>query len=840
MKKTISINISGTIFNIDEDGYEKLYQYLSLINKHFSSYEEKEEIVKDIESRIAELFLEMLGKSRKVITIKDVEKLISIMGDISDFEAIEDEQSDNGSGTTEKEKKKESKKSQKPTKLFRDGKRKILGGVATGIAYYFQIDPVWIRLLFIILTLGFFIIPPISGFMIFSYIVLWIILPESEELKDEKKIKKLYRDHNKMIIGGVASGIAAYFGIDVALIRLLFVISILFAGSGIIAYIVLWIITPEAKTITEKMEMQGEPLTLSNIVSNIKKNLNVKDIDGEESLLAKIVLFPFRLLAQIFNWIEKNLIPMIVALAEGIRILAGIFLVLISGILILAILITFSVALGFFTFFNWMFLYDLPLDIIHGTMPLISTFSGFFLLLTPSVFLGLLGIILLAKRNIINPVLGWIMTGVWFLSIIGIGISVPLIAKNFRSEGYYKTSKEFHIEKDKILYLAINDAGNEHYKRTTLKLRGHDEPYLKLVQKFEARGFNKKDAINNAKMLTYHVVFNDSILLSEDSKGGRFDILGELEGGFSILTFDSNFDFKDSAKFRVQSLDMVLYLPYKKTFFIDDKLTQIIRSTIHKYGYNTDQIEGNKWNFTKDGLKCLTCPSYKREDSPLLTGKVRKEGEKYIKEFQVTGFTKLNIGSAFVIDVRRGENFKVVISSENNKDIEEVYVIVDDDELEIDYESSLFNFLNINIDKNNFNFNRNNMKVSIIMPEISEVYFHGASTSSIKGFDQEEFYIKLSGASQSNIDILAEKLEIEMSGASELSLTGSGYELETEVSGASELNAYKFKVKKAYIETSGASDVKIFVTEKIIIESSGMSDVNFKGDPGVVVVERRR
>ena len=56
MKKTVTINISGTIFNIEEDGYEKLNQYLTLINKHFSSYDDKEEIVEDIESRIAELF----------------------------------------------------------------------------------------------------------------------------------------------------------------------------------------------------------------------------------------------------------------------------------------------------------------------------------------------------------------------------------------------------------------------------------------------------------------------------------------------------------------------------------------------------------------------------------------------------------------------------------------------------------------------------------------------------------------------------------------------------------------------------------------------------------------
>ncbi|MBW8051004.1 MAG: PspC domain-containing protein [Cytophagales bacterium] len=828
MKKTVTINISGTIFNIEEDGYEKLNDYLTLINKHFSSYDDKEEIVEDIESRIAELFLDVLGKSKQVITLKDVEKLISRMGDIADFEAIEEDQK-GPEKADQKEKEKESEEEKHPKKLFRDGKRKILGGVAAGIAHYFKADPIWIRLAFLVLT-------PFWGIMILIYIILWIILPESDKLEDDKKIKKLFRDPDKRIIGGVSSGIATYFGTDDSLIRLLFVVAVLFGGTGIIAYIVLWIITPEAKTITEKMEMQGEPVTLSNIESNIKKGLNVEDKDGEEGLLAKIVLFPFRLLAQIFNWLEKNIGSMMVFLVEIIRIFSGVFLILISSILLLSLLIVFGISMGLFTFFSWMVLYDLPLDILHGSIPFISSVSGFLTLFIPAVFLGLLGIIFLAKRNVINPLFGWTMVCVWFLSIIGLGISVPLIAKNFRTEAYYKTSQSFDIEDGRSLYITAKEAGNETYKETTLKIRGHDEPYIKLVQKFESRGINRKNAINNVKMLTYNVVFKDS-----------------------ILTFDTNFDFTDSAKFRFQTLEMVLYLPYKQTFLMDKELKKILRSTIHKYrysnrqiesnkwgfkkvrsiiykyGYSNSQIEGNKWHFTKDGLECLTCkPLTVNEDDIKI---IDDENGKYSREYQLTGFTKLNIGSAFIIDVKKGKDFKVVITGEDDNDMEEVTVKVDGDELEIDYEHDLFEKY---INRHNFNFgvDRNNMEVSVTMPEISGVYFYGASISSIRGFNTEDFHIELSGASQSKIDIMTKKLEIEMSGASELTLSGSGNELDAEISGASELKAYKFKVKNAWLQASGASDVRAYVTEKVTIETSGMSDVKFKGNPKVV--ERRR
>ncbi|MCH8317588.1 MAG: PspC domain-containing protein, partial [Bacteroidetes bacterium] len=738
MKKTVTINISGTIFNIEEDGYEKLNQYLFLINKHFTSYDDKEEIVEDIESRIAELFLDVLGKSKQVITLKDVEKLISRMGDIADFEADEPAPMQSGEDQKgqEKAEQKESEEEKHPKKLFRDGKRKVLGGVAAGIAHYFEADPIWIRLAFLVLT-------PLWGIMILLYMILWIILPESDKLKDDKKIKKLFRDPDKRVIGGVSSGIATYFGTDESLIRLLFVVAVLFGGTGIIAYIVLWIITPEAKTITEKMEMQGEPVTLSNIESNIKKGLNVEDKDGEESLLAKIVLFPFRLLAQIFNWLEKNIGSLMVFLVEIIRIFSGIFLILISSILLFSFLIVFGISMGLFTFFSWMVLYDFPLDILHGSIPFISSASGFLTLFIPTLFLGLLGIILLAKRNVINPLLGWTMVCVWFISIIGLGISVPLIAKNFRSEGYYKTTKLFNVNDNKILYLTINETGYENYHQTRLKLKGHDESYLKLVQKFKSRGFNRNDAIRNAKMLRYNVDFKDS-----------------------VFTFDANFDFVDRAKFRIPSLDIVLFIPYKQTFLMDEELKKILRSTIHKYGYSNSQIEGNKWRFTKDGLECLTCkPLTDFEEGDI---KILDEG-KYSREYQLTGFTKLNIGSAFIINVKKGKYFKVVITGEDADGMDEVTVKVESDELEIDYEHDLFE---ININRHNFNFsiNRNNMEVSITMPEISGVYFHGASKSRIRGFSNENFHIELSGASQSKIDIVTEKLEIEMSGASELTL----------------------------------------------------------------------
>ena len=171
MKKNISINISGIIFHIEEDGYETLKKYLDSINRYFSTFEDSSEILADIESRIAEIFLSKLTEEKQVITAEDVSTLMSTMGSVSDFKAVEEPEekefafASEGSkpGTREESPTGQAKSSTgeagsstfnsdythtPPKQLMRDQKRKILGGVCAGMGNYFNIDPLWIRLIF--------------------------------------------------------------------------------------------------------------------------------------------------------------------------------------------------------------------------------------------------------------------------------------------------------------------------------------------------------------------------------------------------------------------------------------------------------------------------------------------------------------------------------------------------------------------------------------------------------------------------------------------------------------------------------------------------------------------
>lgn len=171
MNKTISINISGFAFIIEENAYTELNKYLNTIRSYFTAADGVDEIMSDIEIRVAELFRERLSNTREVLDSGDVDYVISILGKPEAF--IDD--SAESSGTYES---KNGSTRRTRRRLFRDPERKSIGGVASGIGAYFAIDPIWIRLLFILLTFGGFAGIPI-------YIILWIIMPEAKTAADK-------------------------------------------------------------------------------------------------------------------------------------------------------------------------------------------------------------------------------------------------------------------------------------------------------------------------------------------------------------------------------------------------------------------------------------------------------------------------------------------------------------------------------------------------------------------------------------------------------------------------------------------------------------------------------
>lgn len=214
MNKTVSINLGGIFFHIEEDAFTRLEGYLNSINRHFSNEEGADEILEDIEARVAEMFQEALSTSRRqVILPSDVAHVINIMGLPDQFDEPE-------------------------------------AGHAQAHVYE---------------TAG------VDGDGSNST----TDVPKGERANNRKKSRRLYRNPDEAFMGGVCAGLSDYFGIeDPIWIRIAFAVSFFTGGWGVLPYILLWAIVPEAKTPAQKLAMRGEPINVSNIEKTVKEGLD--------------------------------------------------------------------------------------------------------------------------------------------------------------------------------------------------------------------------------------------------------------------------------------------------------------------------------------------------------------------------------------------------------------------------------------------------------------------------------------------------------------------------------------------------------------------------------------
>ncbi len=159
MKKTFSVNLGKRVYNIDEDAYLRLKEYLDRIEGYFSDQKEREDILNDIEMRISELFSEKLNPTGQVITLRDVEEVIKVMGDPREISG-----SDEHAGASQE-------RSSGPRRMYRDPDDRVIGGVCSGLGAYLGLDPVIVRILFILFL--------IFGIGFLVYLILWIAVPEA-------------------------------------------------------------------------------------------------------------------------------------------------------------------------------------------------------------------------------------------------------------------------------------------------------------------------------------------------------------------------------------------------------------------------------------------------------------------------------------------------------------------------------------------------------------------------------------------------------------------------------------------------------------------------------------
>lgn len=527
MNKTVNVNIGGLFFHIDEDAYQKLSRYFDAIKRSLTNSSGKDEIMKDIEMRVAEIFSERQQTDKHVINLKDVDEVVAVMGQPEDYRIDEDGETTQTNFTSTSRK-----------KLYRDKDKGIVGGVCTGLGHYFGVDSIWIKIIFLIFVF--------AGF-----------------------------------------------------------------GTGVLAYFILWVIVPEAKTTAEKLEMTGEPVNISNIEKKVREEFEnvsqkIKNVDydkvgnqiksGAENAGSRVG----DVLTSVFS-----------ALAKVI----GAFIVFTSAMILLSIcvgsiILMFSASLPQNTIMNNIMTplgFETPLW-IQGILFLFA--AGI-----PTFFILYLGLKLLSSSiKSMNSILKYGLLGVW---VIAVGILVSLGIKEagqMAFDGKSVTKELISINPTDTLFVKFKN--NDFYTknvnerrdfRLTLDESNKQVIYsnnvsLRILTTDEAKPFLQ------IEKLAYGKNPSDSKKRAESIRYGY-----KIDGNH--VTLDNYILTDFGSKFRNQSVEIFLYLPKGTIFKPDSSLENYDNSddnvfNLHYSGEYTYKADQSK-------IRCLDCPAYEDEYNDL-------------------------------------------------------------------------------------------------------------------------------------------------------------------------------------------------------------------------------
>jgi phage shock protein PspC (stress-responsive transcriptional regulator) len=528
MNKTVTVNLGGIVFHIDEDAYEVLHQYLESIKGHFHTSEGKDEITSDIEARIAELFTEKLKSGRQVIVLADVNEAISVMGKPEDFSGEEKsndapplEEKFQSSGTTTKR------------RVYRNGDEKIVGGVCSGISSYLDIDPLWLRLLFAVMFFGF--------------------------------------------------------------------------GTGLLLYIILWIVIPEAKTTAQKLEMKGEKVNVENIEKNIKEemdNLKKKFEDFKKDAKNMTSKDKTEKVRGVFGNIVHAFVQIVLYAVNVFAKFIGIFFIIL-GIVICIILMRLMLGISgimpvadsdlvrlFFDTRSELFWASLGTSLLIGIPFLMLMYKGFRLLFN------------IKNRN---KTLNAIAASFWIIGVVICSILFFNMINNYSEKAVVRMDTPIKQPNGDVLYLDVNrnstDEWNSKFHFNTININGlwvmngktmvsnvdlkiqkSSSDKFELIKVQSSRGKTFKDASDAANAITSEVVQQDSLLILPD------DYMLEATG-----------------KFRFQNLTYILKVPVGKSIYLEPKTKHILDDIDNVTDTRDADMVGRKWIMSDRGLKCVDC-----------------------------------------------------------------------------------------------------------------------------------------------------------------------------------------------------------------------------------------
>lgn len=454
MKETVKINLGQRLFDLDADAYDALKKYLDSLKQYFKkSPDEADEILQDIEQRMADILEEKSGNSKQVVTLEDITNLINMMGTAEEFDSGGDNMEEHAAPINDEKEAFPGTNNKNRHRLYRDIENNIFGGVCRGIAAYFNIDPIWVRL-------------------------AWVLL-------------------------------------------------FFLKGIGLLAYLILWLVVPAARTTAQKLEMNGIPVNIENIeqavkdeFKKVKENLrNFHRSDGYSRTQ--------NALAEMFNVVGRICLVFL----KVFLVLAGVILALI-GIGLIVGLITIS-SFGF----HHLYMPDMPF--LYYFRPYLQSSPLFALALFLVILIPVFGIFIGFIKFIFNvrthhhilSAFAWV---IWIIALILVILSVASGGK-ILSDRYKTVGKnKLNMKSQKILYLSFNDESlakddkdlfnffgkefihdkyeRKYYLQPSIQIESSNDSafYLKVERTLSIPLSNRDDELDK---LAYRWTFHDSALI---------------------------------------------------------------------------------------------------------------------------------------------------------------------------------------------------------------------------------------------------------------------------------------------------------------------------------------
>ncbi|ATA90873.1 hypothetical protein CGC56_01025 [Capnocytophaga canimorsus] len=636
MDKTHNISLGGFSFLIEDKAYQELSKYLNEVRKSLGNTSDTNEIIYDVEQRMAEL-LKTQMKGREVVVNQDVDYLISVLGRPEQY--VDEEQ------TTETNFSKQQETTFtrinthiRSRKLYRDMERKKLGGVLSGLSYYLNFDVAWLRIIYLVLlffvqtslifnklhylslasTSTFF---GISGFWIMMYIVFWILVPPAETTAEKLEMqgksvtidtlsaskitknangRQLYRSREKAKLGGVLSGLSEYYQFDTTWIRILFIVLVLgliplisISSLLVIGYTILWIAIPK------------KPIFFDDEPNEVNKNQSNKS-ESEFEMKENETHYTTNQDFENQNFVEKKQTQK-TENREGFwlfvrAVIKGVLYVIIGFVLLILLFNLLSLLLALFGIgiagwgvgFSVLTLTDYLSFIVEGNWQLwIAYFSAASLFILPVLVISILCLKLFSKKGY-QVSKAWILLNV-FLFFFGVMGVITVSVDTFKHfQAYDSVEERIPVAVSDTISLSYEKQPHRYYKYDILNF---GSPILKDDNEIIAKGDFVRFRIGETSEKEPYIILKKYSrgrnLSDAQAKASQVKYNLKIEANKVVLP--EKYSLGENPKIRDQRIEVVLYLPQGKHITSSDEELSVL------------EFRSNKWiNISRGGVAKMT------------------------------------------------------------------------------------------------------------------------------------------------------------------------------------------------------------------------------------------